>query len=105
MANPWVILVIAGLFEVVWAIGLKLSDGFTRPLPVVVTLVGAVASFWLLARAMQGLPVGTAYAIWVGIGALGVAILGIIWFGETANLMRLGGIALILAGIVALKLA
>lgn len=104
MANPWFILLIAGLFEIVWAIGLKFSEGFTRTMPTLVTLVAALASFWLLAQAMKGLPVGTAYAVWTGIGALGVATLGVVWFGEAVNLMRIAGIGLILTGIVALKL-
>lgn len=105
MGNPWVALVLAGLLEVVWAIGLKYSDGFTRLWPSVITIIGAFASFWLLAYAMKTLPTGTAYAIWVGIGALGVAILGIALFGESASLGRLAGIGLIVAGIIALKLA
>lgn len=105
MGNPWVALVLAGLLEVVWAIGLKYSEGFTRLWPSVITIIGAFASFWLLSHAMKTLPTGTAYAIWVGIGALGVAILGIALFGESASLGRLAGIGLIVAGIIALKLA
>lgn len=105
MANPWIILLLAGLLEIVWAIGLKFSDGFTRVIPTLVTLVGALASFWLLAQAMKGLPVGTAYAVWTGIGALGVATLGVLWFGEVVSITRVAGIGLILAGIITLKLA
>lgn len=103
--NPWIILVIAGLFEIVWALGLKYSDGFTRLWPSVITLVGTVISFWLLAMAMRQLPAGTAYAVWTGIGALGVASLGVILLGEPVSPLRLGGIGLIVAGIIALKLA
>lgn len=105
MGNAWVALGVAGLLEIVWAIGLKYSDGFTRLWPSVVTILGAMASFWLLAHAMKTLPAGTAYAIWTGIGALGVATLGILLFGEGVSPMRLAGIGLIVAGIVALKLA
>ena len=102
---PWTILFIAGLFEIVWALGLKYSDGFTRFWPTMVTLFGALASFWLLAHAMKSLPVGTAYAVWTGIGALGVAVFGMILLGDAVNLLRLAGIGLIVTGIVALKLA
>lgn len=103
--NPWLIVLIAGLLETGWALGLKYSEGFTRPLPSALTIVGALASFWLLALAMKSLPVGTAYAVWVGIGAVGTAILAVILFGEPVNLMRAAGIALILGGIIALKFA
>lgn len=105
IVNPWVMVAIAGVLEVVWAIALKLSDGFSRPIPSVITILGAFASFWFLAKAMQELPAGTAYAVWVGIGALGVALLGVLWFGEAATPLRLAGIGLIAAGIAALKLA
>lgn len=101
----WMILVIAGLLEVVWAIGLKYTDGFTRLWPTVVTVVAMAASVALLGIAMKGLPVGTAYAVWVGIGAVGTAILGIVLLGEPANAGRLISLALILAGIIGLKLA
>jgi quaternary ammonium compound-resistance protein SugE len=104
-ASPWVLVLVAGLLEVGWAIGLKYSMGFTRLLPSVLTVAGALASFWLLARAMQALPVGTAYAVWVGVGAVGTAVLGIVLFDEPVNAMRLAGIALVVAGIVALRLA
>ena len=105
MAIGWIYLLIAGVLEIVWATALKLSDGFTRIGPSVVTMVAAGASFWFLARAMQAIPIGTAYAIWVGIGAVGVAILGMVWFAEPVTALRIAGIALIVAGIVALKLA
>ena len=105
MTNPWVLLVLAGLLEVVWALALKYSDGFTRLMPSVVTVVAAAASFWLLATAMRHLPAGTAYAVWTGIGALGVAVLGILWLGESTAPLKLAGIGLIVAGIAALKRA
>mgnify|MGYP005844159015 CR=1 FL=1 len=103
--SPWVLVGVAGLLEVAWAISLNYSQGFTRLLPSVITAVCAGASFWLLSRAMLELPVGTAYAVWVGIGAVGAAALGIALFNEPANAGRLAGIALILAGIIVLKLA
>lgn len=101
----WVILVIAGLFETGWAIGLKYTDGFTRLWPTVFTVVSMAISVGMLGIAMKSLPVGTAYAIWVGIGAIGTAILGIMLFGDAANIGRLLSLALIFAGIVGLKLA
>ena len=100
----WFILVIAGLFEVGWAIGLKYTDGFTRFWPTVGTLLATVISIGLLGIAMKTLPVGTAYAVWVGVGAVGTAILGIVLFGESADTGRLISLGLILAGIVGLKL-
>lgn len=101
----WVILFIAGLFEVGWAVGLKYTEGFTRLWPTVWTAVSMVISLWLLGLAMKSLPVGTAYASWVGVGAVGTAILGIILFGESANAGRVISIGLIVAGIVGLKLS
>jgi len=103
--NPWLIVLIAGLMETGWALGLKYSDGFTKPVPSVLTVIGALASFWLLSIAMKDLPVGTAYAVWVGIGAVGTAVMAVILFGDPVNLMRVTGVLLILAGIVALKFA
>ena len=103
--NAWVIVLIAGLLETGWALGLKYSDGFTKPIPSVLTVVGALASFWLLSIAMKALPVGTAYAVWVGIGAVGTAILSVFLFGDPVNLMRVLGVLLILGGIIALKFA
>jgi quaternary ammonium compound-resistance protein SugE len=100
----WAILVGAGLLEIVWAVALKHADGFTRFWPSVLGLVTAVVSFVLLAAALRSLPVGTAYAVWVGVGALGVAITGIIALGESASLLRIGFLSLILIGIVGLKL-
>ena len=101
----WIILVIAGLFEVGWAIGLKYTVGFTKPWPSVATAACMVVSLWLLGLAMKTLPVGTAYGVWVGVGAVGTVILGIVLLGEPANLARLASIALIVAGIVGLKLS
>lgn len=103
--NSWFIVLIAGLMETGWAIGLKYSDGFTRPMPSVLTIVGALGSFWLLSLAMKDLPVGTAYAVWVGIGAVGTAILAVFLFNEPVNAMRVAGVALIVAGILTLKFA
>lgn len=103
--NPWVILVIAGCLETGWALGLKYSDGFTRLWPSVVTVILALGSFYLLSVAMKSLPVGTAYAVWVGIGAVGTAIAAVFLFNEPVNTMRVLGVLLILAGIVALKFA
>jgi quaternary ammonium compound-resistance protein SugE len=100
----WILLLIAGLLEVGWAIGLKYTEGFTRLWPSVFTLVSMVASVVLLGIAMKSLPVGTSYAVWVGVGAVGTAILGIVLFGEAANLGRLVSLGLIVAGIVGLKL-
>jgi quaternary ammonium compound-resistance protein SugE len=101
----WLILAIAGLFEVGWAIGLKYTDGFTRMWPTIGTLLAMIVSVWLLGVAMRSLPVGTAYAVWVGIGAVGTVALGILLFGESANPARLASVALIIAGIVGLKLS
>ena len=100
----WVYLVLAGLFEISWAIGLKYADGFTRLIPSIITITGLLASVLLLGLAMRELPVGTAYAIWTGIGTVGAAILGMILFQEPAIALRLGSIGLIVAGIVGLKL-
>ena len=101
----WFILIIAGLFEIAWAIGLKYTEGFTRLWPTVGTVLAMAISVGLLGIAMKSLPVGTAYAVWVGVGAIGTAILGIVLFGESANAGRLVSLALILAGIIGLKLA
>lgn len=102
---PWFVLVIAGLFEVVWASAMKQSEGFTRLWPSVITLTAMFASFGLLAWAMRSLPLGTAYMVWTGIGALGAFIAGIVLFGEAATLLRLAAAGLILAGLVLMKLA
>jgi quaternary ammonium compound-resistance protein SugE len=100
----WTYLLIAGLFEIVWAIGLKYTHGFTRVGPIVIVAVGTVMSFIFLANAMKTLPVGTAYAVWTGIGAAGTAIIAIFLFGESAAPARLACIGLIVAGIVGLKI-
>ena len=101
----WVLLVIAGLLEVGWAIGLKYTDGFTRLWPSVFTTIAMVLSVVMLGVAMKSLPVGTSYAVWVGVGAVGTAILGMVLFGEPASAGRLASLGLIVAGIVGLKLA
>ncbi len=103
--NPWLLIVIAGVLETVWALGLKYSDGFTKLWPSVLTIVAMIGSFWLLSLAMKSLPVGTAYAVWVGIGVMGTVIFGVVLLGEPVNAMRIVGILLLLAGIIALKLA
>jgi len=100
----WVVLVIAGLFEIGWAVGLKYAEGFTRLWPTVGTVVALVASMALLGLSLRTLPLGTAYAVWTGIGTVGTAILGIVLFREPATAMRIVCIVLILAGIVGLKL-
>lgn len=100
----WIILAIAGLFEVGWAIGLKYTEGFTRLWPTVGTVLSMVISLGLLGVAMKSLPVGSAYAIWVGVGAVGTVALGVVLFGEPMNAARLISVALIVAGIIGIKL-
>ncbi|KRG84126.1 molecular chaperone [Stenotrophomonas daejeonensis] len=102
---PWVYLLLAGLFEIGFALGLKYSEGFTRLWPSVGTVVAAGISLWLLTQAMKQIPIGTAYAIWTGIGAMGVAVLGIVLFNDSASPARLACVALIVAGVIGLKLA
>ena len=102
---PWIYLLIAAAFEIGWAIGLKKTEGFTRLWPTVFTVVGMLASFVFLARAVRDIPVGTGYAVWTGIGAAGTAALGIVLFGESAAWPRLACLGLIVAGVVGLKLA
>ena len=104
MAMAWVILVVAGLLEIVWATALKQSDGFTRLGPSVVGIGGATLSFVLLAVALRHLPAGTGYAVWVGIGAVGVAIAGIVAFGETVSAARMLFLSMIVIGIAGLRL-
>lgn len=101
----WIILVIAGLLEVVWAIGLKYTHGFTRLVPSVITVTAMIVSVVMLSWAMKNLPTGTAYAVWTGIGAVGAAITGMVLLGEPANPARLLSLALIVAGIIGLKLS
>lgn len=100
---PWLILVIAGLLEVIWSVGLKYTQGFSRPLPSVITVVAMVVSIVLLAHAMKSLPVGTAYAVWTGIGAVGASLMGIFLLGESASLLRILSLCLIIIGILGLK--
>lgn len=100
----WIILFIAGLFEIGWAVGLKYTEGFTRLWPSVGTVLSMIVSVGLLGLAMKSLPIGTAYAVWTGVGAIGTVILGIVLFGDSASTARLLCVALILAGIVGLKL-
>lgn len=102
---PWFILLLAGLFEIAWAIGLKYTDGFSRPLPTTLSIAAMLASIALLGLAMKSLPLGTAYAIWTGIGAIGTVIAGILLFGETLGPLRLLSLALIVGGLIGLKLA
>jgi len=100
----WAYLTVAGLFEIGWAIGLKYSDGFSKPVPSLMTVVAMAFSVWLLSIAMRTIPVGTAYAVWTGIGATGVAILGMVLFGESREVLRVICLFLIIAGIIGLKL-
>ncbi|WP_417625342.1 quaternary ammonium compound efflux SMR transporter SugE [Paremcibacter congregatus] len=100
----WISLLIAGLLEICWAVGLKYSEGFTKPIPSIFTVTAIAGSFWLLAIAMRTIPLGTAYAIWTGIGAVGAVIFGIVMLGEAASIGRLIAICMILGGIILLKL-
>ncbi|MCT7404615.1 MULTISPECIES: quaternary ammonium compound efflux SMR transporter SugE [Aliarcobacter] len=99
----WTILFLAGIFEIFWAVGLKYSDGFTKLFPTIFTIVTMIISFYLLSLALKALPIGTAYAVWVGIGTVGTVIAGIILFGESMTLIRVISILFILIGIVGLK--
>lgn len=100
----WLYLLLAGVLEVAWAIGLKYTHGFSRPLPTLLTLGGVVASLWLLSVAVRGIPIGTAYAIWTGIGALGAALMGIVLFREPVTLARIACLLMLLVALVGLKL-
>lgn len=100
----WIILFIAGLFEMAWALFLKQSDGLSRPLPTVIFLITLAISMALLAYALKTLPVGTAYAIWTGIGAAGTAIVGMIWLGESREVLKVVSLVLLIAGIAGLRL-
>ncbi len=100
----WLILLVAGLLEVGWAVGLKLSENFTKPIPTMLTSIALVASLVLLGIAMRTLPLGTAYAVWTGIGAVGTVIVGILWFGDPFTFARVICIAMIVGGILGLKL-
>lgn len=101
----WIVLFVAGLLEIGWAVGLKYTAGFTRPVPTILTAVSLIASMLLLGLAVRTLPLGTAYAVWTGIGTVGTAVLGVVLFGEPATAIRLTCIGLIVAGILGLKLA
>ena len=101
----WIILIVAGLFEVGWAVGLKYTEGFTRLWPSLGTIISMIISLGLLGIAMKGLPLGTAYGIWVGVGAVGTVIAGIVLLGESASVPRMISVALIIAGIIGLKLS
>jgi len=101
----WVYLVLAGILEIVWAYAMKQSHGFTRAIPAVITLIAALGSFGLLALAMRWLPLGTAYMVWTGIGAVGAFVLGVIMLGEAATPMRIAAAALVVSGLVLLKFA
>ncbi|WP_303649536.1 DMT family transporter [Asticcacaulis machinosus] len=103
MSLPWIYLIIAGLLEVCWAIGLKYTEGFTKPIPSAFTLITLALSMYLLAKAADVLPIGTAYAVWVGIGALGAAILGIFLFQEAVTPLRILFLAMLLVAIIGLK--
>jgi len=104
MSVAWVYLFIAGLFEICWAIGLKYSEGFTKPLPSIFTIITLALSMYLLAKAIETLPVGTAYAVWVGVGALGTVIMGILLFQEPVTMLRLLFMTMLLVSIIGLKL-
>lgn len=101
---PWVILFVAGLLEVVWALLLKQSEGFTKPAPTIGFLVALALSMFLLSQAIKSLPVGTAYAVWTGIGAAGTAIAGMIWLGESRDVLKLVSLVMLIAGIIGLRL-
>lgn len=101
----WIYLIIAGLFEMGWAIGLKYTEGFTRPWPSLWTITAMAASFYYLAQALKAVPVGTGYAVWTGIGAVGTALLGVVLFGETVAPLRIVSLGLIVLGMIGLKLS
>lgn len=101
----WIMLAVAGIFEVVWAFSMKQSDGFTRLVPSIITVIGMLVSFVLLAASMRTLPLGTAYTIWTGIGAVGAFVVGILFLGEQLNAMRAGAALLIVSGLVLMKMA
>lgn len=100
----WTFLIIAGLFEIVWAVGLKYTQGFSKLVPSIITIAAMIASFWLLSYAVKEIPMGTAYAVWTGIGAVGVVIFGMLFLGESKDLIRIACIFLIVSSIVVLKL-
>ena len=101
----WLILTLAGIFEIVWAVGLKYTEGFTRIIPSTITVGAMLLSFWLLSIAMRTLPLGVSYAVWTGIGTVGAVIFGILWMGESASLLKIAFIALILIGVIGLQVS
>lgn len=101
----WVYLIFAGLFEIVWATSMKLSDGFSKPLYTTITLATMAVSFWLLSLAMKTLPLGTAYTIWTGIGAIGAFVVGIVWMGDAVSAVRILAAVLIVSGLVLMKIS
>lgn len=105
MTNAWTLLILAGLLEVGWAVGLKSNPDFARPLPTALTIAAIIGSMWLLARAMRDLPLGTAYATWVGIGAVGTVVAGVLLHGESLSAMKVVSVAAIVGGLVGLKMA
>ena len=102
---PWIYLTIAGLFEIVWAFAMKQSEGFTRPVPTAITIIAMILSFALLSLSMKSLPLGTAYMIWTGIGAVGAFLVGVMVLGEPASMMRVAAAMLIVAGLLLMKLS
>lgn len=101
----WIILTLAGFLEIVWAVGLKYTDGFTKLVPSVFTIVAMLLSFWLLSLSLKTLPLGISYAVWTGIGIMGTAIFGILWLGESASVLKIVFISLILIGIIGLNVS
>lgn len=101
----WIYLGIAGILEVVWAYYMKLSEGFTRPVPTIITIIGSLASFWFLSLSMKVLPLGTAYVIWTGIGAVGAFLVGVMFLGEALTPLRVGAAILIVSGLIVMKIA
>lgn len=101
----WLVLLISGILEAVWALSMKLSDGFTKVVPSAITMIAAGTSFWLLAYAMKSLPLGTVYAVWVGIGIIGTFLVGVLWLGESVTPLRIASAGLILIGVIGLRLS
>ncbi|MFG3447097.1 DMT family transporter [Stenotrophomonas sp. NPDC047960] len=101
----WIYLLAAGVLEIVWAFAMKQSDGFSKLTPSIITIAGMIASFWLLASAMRTLPLGTAYTIWTGIGAVGAFVIGIVFLGEQVSAMRIAAAVLIVSGLVLMKVS
>jgi quaternary ammonium compound-resistance protein SugE len=104
ISSAWLIVIVSGLFEIVFSIALKLSDGFSKPIAATISILAGMISIWLMSMTLKVLPVGTVYAVWAGIGTIGTVIIAIIWFAESASIARILSIAAILGGIVALQL-